>query len=529
MMDNIPWARTLGAKLSGIFLVLLSVSVMLVFVNQYMLSSIKGDAAATNQLGLGQTRAVEMLYVSYRAVNDPPELRGKWEALLRNIISTTDQRTRILYEGDPSLGVLPVSDPRALSGLREREQVWRTDIKPKLEQLIGAQSAAEAHMIFARLEQNLPGFTSQLENAVSSYQRVSEEKVEQFSEIQYWFLAIVIVVLLFVFWLGRNIARRVRALALTASRIGDGDLSLVAKVEGSDEVAALATTFNDMTGNLRQLLGAIAETGNSLASASSELLAGTTQQASSAQEQAAAVAETVSTVDEVQQTSEQAAQRAKAVADSAQRAAEIGKTGRQAVEESVAAMASVKGQTESIAESILALAERAQAIGEIIASVNDVAEQTNLLALNAGIEAARAGEHGAGFSVVAREIKDLADQAKKATAQVRQILGEIQKATNNAVMVTEEGSKSVNTTIKTITRAGETIRQLAATIDEAATAAHQITASATQQATGMGQVQQAMRDISQATHQSTAATKQAERAAQDLNALGAKLKELLSA
>lgn len=287
--------------------------------------------------------------------------------------------------------------------------------------------------------------------------------------------------------------------------------------------------FNIMTGQLKDLLAALASTASSLVSSSSELLAGTTQQSASAQEQAAAVAETVTTVDEVKQTAEQAAQRAKVVADSAGRAAEIAKTGRAAIDESVAAMSTVKDQTEAIAGSILALAERAQTIGELIAAVNDVAEQTNLLALNAGIEASRAGEHGAGFTVVAREIKDLAAEAKKATAQVRQILSEIQKATNSAVMVTEEGSKSVNTTIRAVNRAGETIRTLASTVEEAARAANQITASAAQQATGMSQVQQAMRDINAATTQSLASTRQAERAAQDLDSLGAKLKSMLPA
>lgn len=528
MQKNIPWTRTLGAKLGGVFLVMLAVSLMLVGANLYALSGIKGDAAAISQLGRDRERANEMLYLAYRLPDETGERQAKLAAALRDVIERTDRRAQVFIQGDPSLGILPVRDNRVLSELRDREQSWRTTVRPLLQQMIDLPSAEEKQRMFARIEGAVGAFGKELDDSVSTYQKLSEERVGQFANIQYFLVAVVVVVLGGILWLARNIAGRVRALASTASGIGAGDLSLEARVEGSDEVAVLASTFNAMTGNLRKLLSAIAETGNSLASASSELLAGTTQQASSAQEQAAAVAETVSTVDEVQQTSKQAAQRAKAVAESAQRAAEIGKTGRQAVEESVAAMATVKEQTESIAENILALAERAQAIGEIIASVNDVAEQTNLLALNAGIEAARAGEQGAGFTVVAREIKDLADQAKKATAQVRQILSEIQKATNNAVMVTEEGSKSVNATIKTVTRAGETIRTLAVTIDEAATAANQITASAVQQATGMSQVQQAMHDISQATTQSTAATKQAERAAQDLNALGAKLKELIA-
>jgi len=268
---------------------------------------------------------------------------------------------------------------------------------------------------------------------------------------------------------------------------------------------------------------------DALASTSTEILAGATQQAASMSQQSSAVAETVTTVDEVLQTSEQAAQRANAVAESAQRASEVGAVGRQAVQNTVNMMDGVREQSRAIAESILTLSERAQAIGEIIASVNDIAEQTNLLALNASIEASRAGEHGLAFSVVAGEIKALADQSKKSTAQVRQILGEIQKSTNAAVLVTEEGARGVDRAITTANEAGGTISALVDTITEAAQAAAQIVASAGQQATGMGQIHQAMSHVKEASSQSLAATRQSEQAAKDLHALGQSLKAMVGA
>jgi methyl-accepting chemotaxis protein len=278
----------------------------------------------------------------------------------------------------------------------------------------------------------------------------------------------------------------------------------------------------------RSIIVPVNKTVEALSSVSAEILAGTTQQAAGMREHSSAVTETVSTVDEVLQTSEQAAQRAQAVSESSQRAAQAGHAGRKAVEDSVSAMGTVKDQTGSIAESILTLAEQAQAISEIITTVNDIAEQTNVLSLNAAIEASRAGEHGKGFSVVANEVKALADQSKKATAQVRQILGEIQKATNTAVMVTEQGSKSVNEAIKTVNEAGTTIRTLADIIAEAVQAAAQIAASSAQQATGMRQIHQAMQNINQVSAQNLAATNQSEQAAKHLGAVGASLKQLIA-
>jgi PAS domain S-box-containing protein len=275
------------------------------------------------------------------------------------------------------------------------------------------------------------------------------------------------------------------------------------------------------------LIATIKDAVQRLSTGVTEILASSAEQASGAAEQAAAVRQTIATVDEVLQTADQSAQRARGMAEQAQRTLEIGKTGRRAVEDTTSSMDAVKEQVESLAESILALAEQAQAIGEIIATVKDIAEQTNLLALNAAIEASRAGEHGRGFSVVASEVKALADQSKKATAQVRQILGEIQKATNAAVMATEDGTKSVNAAMRVVSQAGDTIRMLAETLERATQSSEQIAASAAQQATGMTQIHQAMKNIDQVATQTMTATRQTERTMQDLNQAGSRLRELV--
>ena len=123
-----------------------------------------------------------------------------------------------------------------------------------------------------------------------------------------------------------------------------------------------------------------------------------------------------------------------------------------------------QSRVESIAENIVALSEQTQQIGEIITTVNDIAAQSNILALNASVEAARAGEYGKGFAVVAVEVRNLAEQSRQATAQVKAILSDIQKATNATVMATEEGTKQVEDGAQLAMKAGEAIEQLAEVI-----------------------------------------------------------------
>lgn len=343
------------------------------------------------------------------------------------------------------------------------------------------------------------------------------------------------------YFITRSITAPLQKLMVGTEQLGRGQLEHRIDVRGRDEAAELARAFNQMAERRQQTeaqlekeshqrehtLKTVAEFVNQLTGASAQILASTTEQVASAQEQGSAVTETVSTVEEITKTSEEAAGRARGVSDSARHAEEVGRNGRRAVEEAVAAMGAVREQVESIAARILSLAEQAQAIGDIITTVNDISEQTHMLALNASIEASRAGEHGRGFSVVAAEVKALADQSKKATGQVRQILGQIQKATHGAVMTTEEGTKSVAAATRVVSEAGANIQTLSDLLAQASLTAAQIAASANQQATGIGQIRQAMHDVNQATQQALISSRQTERAMQDLNAMGQKLKGLL--
>jgi methyl-accepting chemotaxis protein len=295
--------------------------------------------------------------------------------------------------------------------------------------------------------------------------------------------------------------------------------------EANDPLIVLGHNLNETIASLHRMILQIHDAANNLSTAATEILTATTQQATGANQQSAAISQTTTTVDEVKVISEQAIQRAQEVVDASQRTVQVSRSGEEAVQETISSMAQIKARVEGIAENILALSAQTQQIGEIIATVNDIAAQSNMLALNASVEAARAGEHGKGFAVVAAEVRNLAEQSRQATLQVKTILLDIQNGINATVMATEEGTKVVDQGLGLAGQTGEAIEQLANVINEAAQAAMQMRAGGQQQATGVEQISLAMQNINQVTAQSLASTRQTEKAARDLNELACSLTE----
>lgn len=322
-----------------------------------------------------------------------------------------------------------------------------------------------------------------------------------------------------------KMANTLKEMAAVAQNIASGDLT--GSIAPQSEKDLLGNAFLQMLNNLRRIMNDISESVNLLASSSSEILAATTQVASGSSETATAISETTTTVEEVRQAAQLSSQKASRVSESAQQVVQITQAGQKAVDETVSGMHTIQNQMEVVANTIVRLSEQSQQIGGIIASVNDVADQSNLLAVNASIEAAKAGEQGKGFAVVAQEIKNLAQQSKQATVQVRNILSDIQKATSSAVMATEQTSKAVEIGVKQSTQTGESIKKLAESSNKAVEAATQIAASSQQQVVGMDQIGLAMNSINQAGAENAASMIQAERAVKDLNELSQKLKLLV--
>lgn len=310
--------------------------------------------------------------------------------------------------------------------------------------------------------------------------------------------------------------------ALSSIAIGD----LTTEVEPRSAKDTLGLSLNDMSTQLRRMIGEIKEEVNSLTTSSEEIIASLSQLSAGSTETAAAVTETTTTVEELKQTSHVSVDKAKEVLSSVEEALQKATAGEKSVLEALENMGQIRDRMQVISESILKLSEKSLAISEIMDTVNDIAEQSNLLAVNAAIEAAKAGEQGRSFNIVAQEIRTLAEQSKSATLQVRSLLSEIQNATNAAVLATEQGSKAVAKGSEQSSHTNEAIKELSSNMARVSHAANQIVLSNEQQQIGTEQITVSMRNISEATNQHVEHLKQIESAVTALNNVGVVLKDL---
>ncbi|HLM45508.1 MAG TPA: methyl-accepting chemotaxis protein, partial [Myxococcaceae bacterium] len=171
-------------------------------------------------------------------------------------------------------------------------------------------------------------------------------------------------------------------------------------------------------------------------------------------------------------------------------------SGEAAIEMTMAGLNDIRVQVGEIAQKIVELGERTQQIGGITQTVKDLADQSHMLALNAAIEAVRSGEHGKGFSVVAREIRALADQSIQATSRVRELLDDISGSVTTAVRITERGAERMESGLTQVRASGQNLKELSNIVQDNANAVRQISAAVTQQNQGISQIFQAVNELS---------------------------------
>lgn len=318
-----------------------------------------------------------------------------------------------------------------------------------------------------------------------------------------------------------------QALDALIALVRQGDLSRWNTTTEDAQLGPLLEGFGKVIETLRTFVREINEAALRLSSSANQVLAASTQHETSSTEQAAAIHETTATMEELKHASAQIAENAGAVARVAEETLGAARAGRGAIGEFIQAMQQIRSDGVAVAESIAKLSKRVERIGTVVEVIDEIADRSDLLALNAALEGSRAGEAGKGFSIVAAEMRRLAENVLESTKEIKNLITEIREATAAAAGAAEASKSATESGEKLGAVAAHSVEGILAGVQETSDAARVINLATQQQRTATEQVVASMAEIEEVTRQTTQASKQATGAASELTQLAGRLAELI--
>ncbi|QJW47103.1 methyl-accepting chemotaxis protein [bacterium BFN5] len=321
---------------------------------------------------------------------------------------------------------------------------------------------------------------------------------------------VVILAIVLSIWFSRRIARPLSQVVAVASSIAAGNLT-VNKIayHQNDEIRELVVAFEQMSVNLRNLISQVGRASEHVAVSADELKEGAEQSAQAINQVASTVSDisqgtqlqvvavdgTVAIVEQMSAGIQQVAANSSSVASVSDKANHAAVNGRKSLEKAVGQIQSIETTVAYSAKVVAKLGERSQEIGQIIDTISNIAGQTNLLALNAAIEAARAGEHGRGFSVVAEEVRKLAEQSEDAAKKIANMISEVQVDTTEAVTAMNKGTDEVKVGTEVVNQAGLAFAEIETLISQVSLQMGDIAAAIQQMAAGSHEIVASVKEI----------------------------------
>lgn len=232
----------------------------------------------------------------------------------------------------------------------------------------------------------------------------------------------------------QSVTQPIVRVAEFAQKVSQGDLSETLAVDRKDEVGLFLSHINEIAQSLRQFIDQIQQSAIQITSSSTELSATAKEQDTIVTNQVEFTNRMVQSVKEISDVTAELVQTMEQVSAMSEETAGFATSGQSDLARMKDAMGHMEHASKAISNKLGTINEKAENITTVVTTITKVADQTNLLSLNAAIEAEKAGEYGRGFTVVAREIRRLADQTAVSTLDIEQMVKEMQSAVSAGVM-----------------------------------------------------------------------------------------------
>jgi methyl-accepting chemotaxis protein len=307
-----------------------------------------------------------------------------------------------------------------------------------------------------------------------------------------------------------------------------GDLSGSLRVGVSDSaLTPLIAGIGQVMETLKRFVSETREAALQLSTSAAEVLAAATQNESSTSAQASAIHETTATMEELKGASHQIAENAQMVASIAETTLSGARTGEGAIKAFMESMEKVRHNAVEVDDAIAKLSRRVERIGTVVEVIDEIADRSDLLALNAALEGAKAGDAGRGFSIVAAEMRRLAENVMESTKEIKNLISEIREATHAAKEASDGNKRMASEGEKLGGSAISSVAGILTGIQDTSDAARVIHLATQQQRTATEQVVQSMSEIEEVTRQAQTGSRQATGAASELTKLAERLAELV--
>jgi methyl-accepting chemotaxis protein len=400
----------------------------------------------------------------------------------------------------------------------------------------------EAYILYnssvdALSEQALSKAIDLTQYAVKAAEERNAKNAEHVKNAQLMSLSIVFVALVLLVLSGLYITRIIKKplaqMVQFCEDLSSGDFrEKVRHVVQKDEIGQLGNALGKMRTDLRGLLKSVVESAEQVSAASEELTASAEQSAQAANQVAASITEVAAGAEKQLSAADQATGIVKTMTGKLSQMNDITNTatemssqatnkaslGEDTVSKAIKQMGKVEATVNSSADVVERLGERSKEIDQIVEAISNIAGQTNLLALNAAIEAARAGEHGRGFSVVAEEVRKLAEQSQEAAKQISGLISVIQTDTNEAVLAMNQGTQEVKIGTTLVGNSGEAFKEIQNIVSDVSGKVQAISASVEELSSSSLQIVDSVNEIDKLSGKSSEETQSVSAATEEQSA-----------